>query len=715
MKRIPVLVLLLTLPALAKWPTYNFVIQDELKLMAPADIANTRAFYARVAQDLDRLGFPAPVLALTKQTDGSPAYRVVLKNQKPSYYADTKGAEHLIIGCKDPDGFTGGRLNYFGWMVLAHELFHAVQASMNYQQGRRVGGWITEGTADAIGFHYADKFKGNLKTNAFNTNERTLGARSYSYPLATPVRDASDPGSAENNYGYKSSSFWRYLAWRNGPRTGPYGTNENIKYLKDFLDRPILEGDRFEQELRWLDDNLREFPKFKTGLYQLYPEFVATYTDPDYHKVMNNPSAFQAYVLGNPTEMEAKVGEVTSARIELEPVAAGWVRVSMPIKANLWVTGWAGTSDDRRIVAGTRLHLGILDKTASQNVSPVAESRDISRQGVVTWVLPLEQGTHYLQLSHLAPKPQDTPKTTFNLNLSIPKNKVVQSKATETTGSADVGYGNRKTSISFPSPKEAELQTRLQMMRHDSEANLAAPNREMGGGLEAYAALQAEIAANPDQFEDREFPVIRIPGLKPGETGTFNNAEIERTHPDFGRLKAVREENGVRRPSGKVTVTEHSPAMLKGTYEGELLDSRLRSRETISGTFAIPSPIRFEELDYYVDHAGDLNVDRLRSRMTPDEAPQGGGPDGGENGDGSNSGDSPGVGGSAGAAGGAATSGAAQSVDDERTRLVRRYKAILQKAGASGESLEAQLKMTDDMSLEDLRDFVNFLEANSPK
>lgn len=714
MIRILLVLLLLTSTAWAKWPTYEFVLLGDLKLMTASDRADLKVFFRQVAQDLDRLGFPAPVFRLVKQTDGTLAYRVVLAAQDESYYADTKGDEHLIIGCTDKDTFDGGQLNYLGWLVMAHELFHGVQAAFALGQGKTPGSWITEGTADAVGGYYADKFKSSYRNAKYRTNERTLGAREYHISLATLPRPEGT--KKQNDRGYKTSSFWRYLAWRAGSRTGPFGTNEDIRYLKEFFNRPILvtsdfAGVRNEVELKWLDDNLREHPKFKTGLYQLFPEFVATHSDPDYHPKLRNPSAFQARLLGEPYEMEAKVGQNSSQRILIQSTAASWVRLSMPIKANLHITAWAGRNVQDRLKAGTCLHLGILDRSASQTVSPVVADGETSKQGLVSWTLPLEQGVHYLQLTHVNPRPQDPPPSIgYNVNLGIPRNQVaVSGRSADTNGSANVAYKEKNTTISFPGQKESELQNRLQMMRVGTEENLAAPNGEMGTGLEAYAALQAELMATAGEYENEknDFPTIRIEGLEAGQLGTFNNAEIEIRDPEFGRLSALHQEGGLRKPCGVVTVLEHSPAMLRGTYQANLVDSRMRSKGSISGSFAIPTPVRFEELDYHVAHGGDLNVDRFRSRMIPATGPESGQS---ENGDGdSDSQDASSNKGEAGSSTASAGSGASNLHNRERQMLLNRFRDLLAKTGLSGEELEMQLKMTDEMTLQELRQFVEFM------
>lgn len=105
-----------------------------------------------------------------------------------------------------PSAFQNGKLKESTYASAAHELFHAVQAASTFMKIPRpchIGKWITEGTADAIGFDMARQLR-RFTFPEWRSNPGFLkiwGGRQYNQPLSEP-----EPGPTGLN-DYFSSSF----------------------------------------------------------------------------------------------------------------------------------------------------------------------------------------------------------------------------------------------------------------------------------------------------------------------------------------------------------------------------------------------------------------------------------------------------------------------------------------------------------------------------
>ena len=108
---------------------------------------------------------------------------------------------------------------------------------------------------------------------------------------------------------------------------------------------------------------------------------------------------------------------------------------------------------------------------------------------------------------------------------------------------------------------------------------------------------------------------IFVPDIEYGFTGTFDNAVIEVAKANDDRHLYRAYGPGVRRgfrtysqpPSGRVTIEEYGPSILRGTFEADLIDEAdpgpdeaPKIATTISGRFLIPSPWRGDP-DFEID------------------------------------------------------------------------------------------------------------------
>ncbi|MGD8361635.1 MAG: hypothetical protein PVJ04_09405, partial [Gemmatimonadota bacterium] len=186
-------------------------------------------------------------------------------------------------------------LTPYGRVVLAHELFHAVQGNTAFLGSGCppvAGSWIVEGTADAIGFDVLRRLRGEEAGRWV----QAWGGRDYSERLPVPFvfsllpRDWSD----ERLAAYHTSSLWRYLAeyyaslGAGGGMPGPEppGQRVDYRYLASMLMRGRSSDDcsgadaACGHELRWLDAGLRSiFARTLREVYPLFAETLALYGD----------------------------------------------------------------------------------------------------------------------------------------------------------------------------------------------------------------------------------------------------------------------------------------------------------------------------------------------------------------------------------------------------------------------------------------------------
>jgi hypothetical protein len=264
---------------------------------------------SKTAYLLESWGFPAPRLQPVVETeDGRKAYRVFLVSglgeDAGNYHhpicwrtrlgvLDHESGAEAIIRLDAEDVLssmgTGSGIRGPGALkVLSHELFHAVEWATPFYEGAAcegvVGGWITEGAADAIGYDVV-----RTLGIAGQDDSDAWGARSYSRPLALPSAYDTE---AMKNYRYTTSSFWRYLAEFEaigrapGPAPGPVDYHSLSSFLsgKPAARDCVEAGDPCDAELEYLHEWLStHYPG--DGLRDIYPRFVGVFAQYGAHRL----------------------------------------------------------------------------------------------------------------------------------------------------------------------------------------------------------------------------------------------------------------------------------------------------------------------------------------------------------------------------------------------------------------------------------------------
>lgn len=263
---------------------------------------------ADAAMALQSAGYEPPNLPLFRDSDGSTYYKVhVYDFSQERDLSDANGVYHSEVNCDDP-GISAG--NWFGiaaedfipltssqeaflYVVLAHELVHAVQASYAASADALSGcsaetedyKTVVEGTADALAyllarrhwpkyyleFHRETSFTASSgeELDVLHMNAGTgfmdsdlVGLRLYDRPFL----DLSTSAAADRRLApYNTSSFWFNLLDRYG-----------IGFVDHLLRRPLRHGD-LPSLLEWLDDALRSYQPALDGLYIVFPHFVAEF------------------------------------------------------------------------------------------------------------------------------------------------------------------------------------------------------------------------------------------------------------------------------------------------------------------------------------------------------------------------------------------------------------------------------------------------------
>ncbi len=269
---------------------------EEIPGLTDAQIKEVEQYFKDVGEEYKRLGFAEPQIDTV--SDGKFEifvynYPDVVKGKRngPARYGPFCGGDSLFdiqyttyksfIRVDLSRLYVNGTINPKRFDDIAHEMFHAIQAGyplfvQDVETDCTLGGWIKEGTAEAIGADIARTLK-KIKINKIK-----LGPRDYSKPLW--VEKAT--GNTKNR-AYWTSSLWRYIGEyiSNGKSYPPstQGKHADYRYLQDFFKKKI-DTPNEANELQWLDQNLDE--NLDINLASLYSNFVTTLAHyvPDRHK-----------------------------------------------------------------------------------------------------------------------------------------------------------------------------------------------------------------------------------------------------------------------------------------------------------------------------------------------------------------------------------------------------------------------------------------------
>lgn len=459
--------------------------EDWIFRMSDEQIQEFERAFNEAAAWYQQHGFPPPELEINEDAEGGPKYRVyvcsyewdrqlwdklvdltnsigsAISGENPDLQNFELGAlEPEFSRCGGAEGYTGayisdcnpgrsgifyinrdgvlrpdGRLTELGYQTLAHEMFHAIwpkTVAGRSQDRCYTGKWITEGLSDALGWDIAEELWRHRYTPS--TRDADIGKRWGTRPYyeRLPQRGAINLASSgvEFPVGYRSSSFWRFLAdvhprgWNifvSAGRPGPPG----------LLDLP-LEGSRgWAREVNWLDKGLRG--KFNYGLDAMYASFTGwfVYSIPPYSNFKNRPldslevlDEWAKLLFDECEEIDLRVEPMRKVNLSLKGLASRCV----------WIgpTGTAGAQSLMFQVAHDDLDL-LRDIWISQpgttlqvRGSYTGEVPGGPARFITTWAEFTQDGSkpNLYVISNVARKPDQSKPREFELTATIPSNTV---------------------------------------------------------------------------------------------------------------------------------------------------------------------------------------------------------------------------------------------------------------------------------------------------
>ncbi|MEO1593965.1 MAG: hypothetical protein AAFS02_01825 [Pseudomonadota bacterium] len=291
--------------------------QYEAIAISPAQILALENYLHDSAELLMKWGFPPPQLGLhppvtTKNAGVSQVYRIyaypfikegdIDADDEGIYFGecddDDPTFEYIILntrewvdatGAEDPADAAMSRPRLHEAMFIAgHELFHAVQdatVAETLDCENSTPDWMTEGTADAIGYDLFRLIKGQQKIeHPHGAPSELHGLRNYGISLEIKTLGDEDMK-------YNSASFWRYLAERNyavvnqeEDLPGAGWEEPDYSYLATLYGDPNHQNDDYSPArqtkfVKWLSEALRDKTKIGVGLDRILPDFYAVFAD----------------------------------------------------------------------------------------------------------------------------------------------------------------------------------------------------------------------------------------------------------------------------------------------------------------------------------------------------------------------------------------------------------------------------------------------------
>jgi hypothetical protein len=542
----------------------------------------------------------------------------------------------------------GGRLTPKAYQNAAHELFHAVQLASRFHQGSNkceIGKWITEGTADAVGFDMARRVQ-HFNLSAWGAEgqswRKPWGAQIYYEPLN------SSPGD-----GYQTSSFWRHLAEWNAAaiagqeHAGSGQEGMNYGYLVDLFSHEIP-GTGADAELRWLDDWMKSHKRFSAGLPLIFAQFISTYGDLWRARIRRVPGFAEgdSFI---PRWLQGMFGKCQ--RVSLTDATPSQ-RVSFNIDAVAARCLEIKVSSDGYIpklvvIDNSNMSLG----EANQLYIGAVGGQLVSRADVRTaeppsqdagktfakWQFLVSPGTpNYFVLVNIASKPVATTHVQPELAITVPQwESSMTSQATPATGGTAEQPRTRKDVRKYqktlranpttqsaaaamsgvdPQPADPGCTQELQSVNLcGPQLNVAltrdfgmvpgeGPVASTGGVMDQMGAIQMEsideaaIMAQMNSMAGNNTGNainISIPVIGYGETGTFDKARINVTGKMEGDIAdtyssisptpvSLASGSKVYPPNGVVTITEYTSHVLRGSFNATLVSKEAAKNAGIS-------------------------------------------------------------------------------------------------------------------------------------
>lgn len=573
------------------------------------------------------------------------------------------------------------------YVTVIHELIHPILKQTNYAYdepgqldgNKKIGAWIDEGIPDAIAYYlYTEYFKDNPPA-PFPTSRswRFYGARAYEIPLAVRNKYVV---VREEDVNYASSSFWRYLAeWHykkkhepNASLPGPDFEKADFSYLVGLLSQNHL-GNSQRQEYIWLDTALESSGDIRQSLTYILPRFYATiagYWDHRAQSKYTNPQVFtrdnwmKALFDGclrinlttsrSSNEVPIEIPELAARCLYIDVTdAASDVNVDIQVRTEakdgeeLLKQLWLGTPGGQTLSLPT---VGASEVAKGHQAAWM--SRPVIKPGVPTAFI----------LSNVGSKSYDTKAFTGTVLVSMtyaatgasgPKGARLD-VTPGPDGREDAAiqraeaYGTSLSEGAALTASASEMNIKLGVS--PDILNVLGDAGGSGGLMDQVLVSGAAVMANQTTFNqamaaaiehERTIPGaevdILLPPLEFGFTGTISNVRIRSSGgpgPDrftVGPRDTLPGPGTQFEPSGTVIITEYSPWVIAGSYQGQLVDPNLdedqrRQSQPVldvlgeaKGIFSISAPWigdeRYERIQL-VDPWADLEAD-LKNRLPP--------------------------------------------------------------------------------------------------
>lgn len=540
---------------------------------------------------------------------------------------------------------------------LAHELFHNIQRGYQLTYELDHGDWISEGQAQAIGMEAAKKLRGIevYKDNGTAPNEfYWLGGRRYDWRLTTAVGDASYRTASLWRYIGEHVA----AAKANG-RAGVARIDPDYRYLAKIYNHHPFKGPvSVRGDLAWLDNALekevglgldRLYPNFVSTFAAYVPARLST--QPTSAQKAEDTWLDSVYGLcpvvflatGTPSGAVKVVLPKTASRCFKASISGtGWFDISIQVRADtaqslaalhIGVSGGTQVSTPDVIVSpiggGFIGHWRFRVPTAAPQVfiisNMAAEPAKSINQDVV-----LSLTASQWNSSMTTPTPQAQPQ-------SQPASKPTQGSGRAKSGrtaardaTREANQENLASGLAALSNQTA-IGSRAFLNRNIDPCNqpfavlgcgpnttiqLALTPGVLGdfsqtsgtGGMvgqflsnltaiadNGIALTSAELLAAQQKItatEGAEVSIV-IPAIEYGFTGSFGNAHISMSGANGAGGFQTGGTQGDH--SGKVTIEEFTPYVLRGRFSGRLTrtseaDYTQVETRTISGSFVVAAP-----------------------------------------------------------------------------------------------------------------------------
>jgi len=324
-----------------------------------------------------------------------------------------------------------GTIKEEGYVTITHELFHAIHS--NTPAGRtgncKTQKWIGEGLADAIGHDVAEElWSGRYQEGPTDGHVmKRFGYRVYSEPLYRSDGVSAYPGTGiPINFGYYTSSFWRYLAdsysrgWKfllTETKNGPTG----------LLDIPMTGSANWKDQADWVNKGLKG--KFNQDLQDMYQLFLTnfSYRIAPFSRYQGSPAEdnlehWVERLFGTCEVVDLSARQIQSVSLELEPLASTCIWVEPVGKPGLVHISFIASSSDINLLRAISIGQG--GTTLITNAAGAAKTMAGPLPNTASWpTFPQDGSKRGLYIvSNVAYLPSNSIKRKLTLSAVLPGN-----------------------------------------------------------------------------------------------------------------------------------------------------------------------------------------------------------------------------------------------------------------------------------------------------